>query len=362
MPIVNPKERRLPEDGPGRRWPGANAFEVFAADVRGPLEAHLEGWLEARVDAARARGPQVLIVAQALRDLVLRGGKRLRAALLAAAYVACGGEGGALAMTPAGAALELLQAYLLVHDDWMDGDAERRGGPSVPAVLRERLGGFADAASVLAGDLACGWAQMALFEVSFPADRVRRAAKELARVQEEVVSGQVLDVACAAADAREVEAVHALKTASYSVRGPVVMGAALAGADERILSSMAAFGDPLGVAFQLRDDLLGTFGDPRSTGKPVGSDLRKGKRTSLLVDARRDPRAAALVERAARGNATDADVGAAVEVIAASGARGRVEERIAVLAADALKALEGAEGVGKELLASAIVSLTERER
>ena len=92
-------------------------------------------------------------------------GKRWRAALLAASYEVCGGEGGPETVATAGASLELLQAYLLVHDDWMDGDDERRGGPSVPAMMRERLGAFADAASVLAGDLASGWAQMLLCEL-----------------------------------------------------------------------------------------------------------------------------------------------------------------------------------------------------
>jgi geranylgeranyl diphosphate synthase type I len=344
--------------------PGVDAFESFVATARTRVEAHLGDWLGARVDGAKRRGAEVLVVAEALRGLVLRGGKRLRAGLLAAAYQACGGAGGPDAVLPAMTALELLQAYLLVHDDWMDGDAERRGGPSVPALLREQLPAFADAASVLAGDLACGWAQMALFDLRLPAERVLLAAAELARVQEEVVSGQVLDVACAAHDPRQVEAMHALKTASYSVRGPVVMGAALAGAREQTLSAMGAFGEPLGVAFQLRDDLLGTFGDPRSTGKPVGGDVRRGKRTALVVEALRDPGAADLVRRAGRAEATDADVAAAVEAIASCGAKARVEERISALAAASVAALEdaGISGDGKQLLVSAIAALTKRER
>jgi geranylgeranyl diphosphate synthase type I len=344
--------------------PGVDAFESFVASARTRVEAHLEDWLGARLEEARKRGAEVLVVAKALQGLLLRGGKRLRAGLLAAAYEACGGSGGPVAVLPAMTALELLQAYLLVHDDWMDGDAERRGGPSVPALLREQLPAFADAASVLAGDLACGWAQMSFFDLALPSGRVLRAAAELARVQEEVVSGQLLDVACAARDAHQVEAMHTLKTASYSVRGPVVMGAALAGAGEETLSAMVAFGEPLGVAFQLRDDLLGTFGDARFTGKPVGSDVRRGKRTALLVDALRDPHAADLIGRAGRSEATDADVAAAVEAIASCGAKARVEERISALSRASVAALEGA-GItadGKQLLASAIAALTKRER
>src|SRR5258708_32935513 len=127
----------------------------------------------------------------------------------------------------------------------MDGDAVRRGGPSVPAMMRGRFAeSRADAMAVLAGDLGAAWAQRALLEVRLPADRVVLAAREFAVMQEEVIQGQVLDMAGAARDAREVEAVHALKTSSYSVRGPVVIGARLAGAPQPQVDALAAFARP----------------------------------------------------------------------------------------------------------------------
>jgi geranylgeranyl diphosphate synthase type I len=342
--------------------PSEDAFEPFATRVRVKVEALLRSWLAARVAEARRRGEPTGIVAEAVSELVLRGGKRLRAALVAAAYEACDGEGGAEAVIGACASVELLQAYLLIHDDWMDGDDERRGGASVPAMMRERLGHMGDAASVLAGDLACGWAQMSLMQLALPSAQVLQAAMELARVQEDVVSGQILDVANAVASGPEAERMYALKTASYSVRCPVVMGAALAGAGEATLSAMAAFGEPLGVAFQLRDDLLGAFGDANSTGKPVGSDVRKGKRTALVVDAMRDAGAAELLRRASGAGASERDIAAAVEAIASCGARGRAEERIAVLVAESLASLERARLARAGLLAGAVVALTKRER
>ncbi|MGD0527854.1 MAG: polyprenyl synthetase family protein, partial [Polyangiaceae bacterium] len=259
-----------------------DAFGELVARVRADVDARLAAWLETRVAEARSRGAEVEAVADAVRSLVMRGGKRMRAVLLAVAYEGCGGEGGTNAVTLAAVALELLQAYLLVHDDWMDGDEVRRGGPSVPAMMRARLPGHADAMSVLAGDLAAAWAREALLAVELPAPRVVLAARELARVEEEVIHGQVLDVGSTAASASEVEAVYALKTASYTVRGPLVMGARLAGASDGQVTALAAFAVPLGVAFQLRDDALGTFGDPGATGKPAGSDLRRGKRTALV--------------------------------------------------------------------------------
>ena len=151
--------------------------------------------------------------------------------------------------------------------------------------------------SILAGDLASAWSREALLELELPAERVRAAAREMATVEADVIAGQILDVQSAARDARDVEAVHALKTASYSVRGPVVMGARLAGASDAQVMALTAFAVPLGVAFQLRDDVLGTFGDPRATGKPAGNDLRAGTRTALVVDAFGDPAAAAALGR-----------------------------------------------------------------
>ena len=142
---------------------------TFVGEVRAVLEPRLATWLDARVAVAEGRGPAVGAVADAVRDLTLRGGKRLRAVLLAAAYVACDGQGGVEAVAAACVALELFQAYLLVHDDWMDGDATRRGGPSVPALMRARFDAArADAASVLAGDLLSAWSKAALLRGRSP--------------------------------------------------------------------------------------------------------------------------------------------------------------------------------------------------
>jgi len=185
----------------------------------------------------------------------------------------------------------------------------------------------------------------------------------MARVHEDVVVGQVLDVRGAATDARAVEAMHALKTASYSVRGPVLIGARLAGASEDLIQALAAFVEPLGVAFQLRDDVLGVFGDPSATGKPVSSDLREGKRTALIVEAMRDARAADALDRVlGRPGASEVEVREAAAWIEACGALRRIEARIAELTGDARAALARAAlgPAGRALLDSSIDALTER--
>ena len=340
-------------------------FDEFVARTRLALDAALRAWLERRVAEASRRGSELEVVADAVRQLALRGGKRMRAVLLAAAYEACGGPPETEAVTFAGMSMEILQTYLLVHDDWMDGDATRRGGPSVPAMMHDRFAGSrADAMTVLAGDLAAAWAQRALLEIRLPPERVVPAAREFARMQEEVIHGQILDVVGVAADSREVEQVHLLKTSSYSVQGPVVMGACLAGAPESQVNALVEFARPLGVAFQLRDDILGVFGDEAATGKPCGSDIRSGKRTAVIVAGAEDEGSRRALSRAlGRADASEDDVRAAIEGLRASGARERVEGRIAALVGASATALDrgGFTTRGRALLAQAIHALTERE-
>jgi geranylgeranyl diphosphate synthase type I len=267
----------------------------------------------------------------------------------------------------AGVALELLQTYLLIHDDWMDGDEVRRGGPSVHAMLRDRFASRrdGDAAAVLAGDLAAAFAQEALLAAPAPAARLAQAARVFARMQADVVRGQVIDLRASAADAEAVEAMHDLKTGSYTVRGPVVLGAVLAGAASDRVEALERFATPLGVAFQLRDDVLGTFGDPRATGKPAGSDLRQGKRTALVVEAERDAEARRLLPRVLGVvDASDDEVDAVVRRMEASGAKARIEGRIAALMAESRAALErvALEPHAREVLAHAVTALGTRER
>jgi geranylgeranyl diphosphate synthase type I len=228
-------------------------------------------------------------------------------------------------------------------------------------MMRARFGESGMAAmSVLAGDLAAAWARRALFEVELPPARVILAARELARVEEDVVQGQVLDVSGSARSSSEVEAMHALKTASYSVRGPLAMGAQLAGASPQDVAGIAAFAEPLGVAFQLRDDLLDVFGVGRLMGKPAGSDLRKGKHSAVLVA---EGGSDALPRAFGQSTASEEDVRTAIASLEAVGARARVERRIDALVRDAHAALERSTVTtrGRALLAAAVAALTQRQ-
>jgi geranylgeranyl diphosphate synthase type I len=364
-----------------------DAFRILLGDVRTFVDERLDAWLRPKTAAVAAVSTEAFAAAEAAAKLSLRGGKRMRAGLVGAAYVACGGKDWR-EVEHAMIAVELLQTYLLIHDDWMDDDAVRRGGPSVHVLLRERLGGarIGDAAAVLAGDLACGWSQEALLESPLPAENVLRAAKAFARIEEEVVIGQLSEMhaitvgelrpptpprrdsggsaLCApppSALARpSVEQIHAMKTASYTVTGPLALGACLAGADDARVAELTRYGRPLGIAFQLRDDLLGVFGDPSATGKPVWNDIRQGKRTALVAEMRGD---ASLARAFGKDDASDEDLRAVVRAMETSGARARVEARVAELCGEARRALESTavpNVQGKAWLADAIDALGER--
>ncbi len=244
----------------------------------------------------------------AVQDLVA-GGKRLRAAFCYWSWRAHGGEPDtAMAQVVAhiGAAVELFQASALFHDDVMDASHTRRGQPAAHIAFAQMHSNadwsgdprrFGENAAILLGDLCLIASHRELAVALAAVDPGTRAAAStiFGRMQTEVTAGQYLDVLAQSmpwgidfdADEARARAVIRSKSASYSVQHPVMLGAVLAGADDTAQATMSRFGLPLGEAFQLRDDILGVFGDPRSTGKPAGDDLREGKRTVLVGRAMR---------------------------------------------------------------------------
>jgi geranylgeranyl diphosphate synthase type I len=301
----------------------------------------------------------------AVIDLSMRKGKRLRPALVALGLEAVSEHADLRLAVEAGAALELLHTYLLIHDDWMDDDAVRRGGPTVHVLLTEhfrdpRLG---QSSAILAGDYALALATELLATLRAPDDRLRRVLACFAEMHEHAVLGQQLDIT---ATSSGPEAAYALKTASYSVRGPLRLGALLGDARPRTLVALDGFAAPIGIAFQLRDDLLSAFGDPRDTGKPLGGDLRSGKRTPLVLHALGNARGrdrAAITRVLGKPGARNADVRHALDVLERSGARRAVEARIDALVRRGLRYLGAAiTPRGRELLAGAAFALTSRVR
>ena len=281
-----------------------------------------------------------------LADMILGGGKRIRPAYCHWGWLLGGGDPDGDGAIDGGSALEILHAFALAHDDVMDGSDTRRGAPTVwrKFVKRHRDRSwhgedrrFGEAAAVLVGDMAMVLADRTLGRVS---DETRSVWDEL---RTELNMGQYLDVVCSArgdASADEARKIIEHKTARYTIVRPLQLGAALAGRAD-LAEPLADHGRPIGMAFQLRDDVLGAFGDPAATGKPVGDDLREGKPTLLMALARAAASPSQLEVLETVGSEMDDETVSEVQqVIVETGALAGLESEIAALLDESLAALE----------------------
>ncbi|WP_422630414.1 polyprenyl synthetase family protein [Rhodococcus sp. (in: high G+C Gram-positive bacteria)] len=318
----------------------------------------------------------------ALESFVLRGGKRVRPAFAWTGWIGAGGDptgSDAAAVLRACSALELVQAGALVHDDIIDASTTRRGFPTVHVEFAEQHRSaqwrgvperFGEAVAVLLGDLALVWADDMLREAGLDAATTARITPVWSAMRTEVLGGQFLDIAGEMAGDESVEAalrVNRYKTAAYTIERPLHLGAALAGADTTLVDAYRRFGTDVGIAFQLRDDLLGVFGDPTVTGKPSGDDLRAGKRTVLFALAltaadATDPAAAQLLRDGIGTDLTDDRVEDMRGVITELGAVDQVERRIAALTEEAFAVLDASDTTdeGKALLRDWALAATRR--
>jgi geranylgeranyl diphosphate synthase type I len=337
---------------------------------------------------------------------LLAGGKRLRPAFCYWGWRAAGGSAAAgcagHAESPDGAdgghiltaaaALELLHASALVHDDVMDRSATRRGRPTVHRrfAAHHAAGGwrgsadsFGTGAAILLGDLLLGWTGELFRASGLPADALRRGQPVLDAMRTDMIAGQYLDLLGQAAGTGTVASalrVVRYKSAKYTVEGPLLLGVALApvpastgagatgtaaGTDSRLAAACTAYGIPLGVAFQLRDDVLGVFGDPAETGKPVTDDLREGKRTVLvaLAEDRADPAQASVLRRHLGDPRLDEAAAARIRgVLTETGALAECERMIRGSVREALAALADAPFTSEAKTALAELAATAVDR
>lgn len=288
--------------------------------------------------------PELLRVA----ELATAGGKRLRPAFCYWSYVAAAGvpEDDA-ALLDVAASLDLLHVSALVHDDLIDAADTRRGQPAAhkrfEAYHSERDGRgdreeFGVSTAILLGDLLLMWSLQLADDSGAPG--LPRTRPLLNAMRAEVTAGQFLDVSAqyrvtgAATFADELDVARRVlefKSARYSIRRPAQIGASLGGADDALLGALGEFGSTIGRAFQLRDDLLGVYGDPALTGKPYGGDIHEGKRTVLVLTALAEGAPAEADELASLLRSTglsDHDITRAADLIASTGAKGSVEATI----------------------------------
>ena len=315
--------------------------DPLATTFTDAVSAAITSFLDSRTELATRIG--VLPLLDHAR-IATAGGKRLRPAFCYWGHAAVTAPSDDPALITAASSLELLHASLLVHDDLIDASDTRRGLPATHRAFEATLDGeraeaFGVAAAILAGDVLFDLS-VTMFETSgLGRDALERGRRVLQEMRNEVLLGQYLDVAAGfeATGARsldqllgQAERVLEYKSARYSVARPTQLGAALASGTEAQIAALGAFGSLIGQAFQLRDDILGVFGDPELTGKPAGDDLREGKRTVLVLAAlersqarERDRLLAVLGHPAEEG-----ELDAARRIITDSGARQAVESRI----------------------------------
>lgn len=339
-------------------------FMKLLGTVAPLVDRRLSEVLAASEARAASYGPETAAMVASVRHLCERGGKRLRPGLCVVGAL-CHDEAFDVSLgVEAGVSLELLQAYFLIHDDWMDQDATRRGGPSshVELARRFRSKALGERSAILAGDHAVALAQAHLTTLATPPARLKRCMERFAEMQLAAVFGQQLDLIGKVSDP---ELTYELKTASYTVSGPLLLGADLAGAKPGLIRALTGYATPAGIAFQLRDDIVGSFGTSKITGKPQGGDLKEGKNTTLVREARRRLRGRDWAAfRAVLGNrrATVTQVRVALRILDECGARAAVETRIEELISEARSHLKSTSMTtqGQRLLEGAVFALARR--
>ncbi|MFC3503695.1 polyprenyl synthetase family protein [Micromonospora krabiensis] len=336
----------------------ASAIRATAELVRA-VDHTLAAFLAPEVDALDEIDPAVGDFATTARDAVLAAGKRIRPTFAYWGWRGLVGDAEPVApVLPALAALELLHTFALVQDDVMDASATRRGRPTAHMALAAqhtaagRRGDpdrFGEAAAVLVGDLCLVWADRLLAHTAVPAHRLLDVRRCYDQMRVETVAGQYLDVLGESESATwsvdRALRVARYKTASYTVQRPLLFGAALAGVtgDAPQIAAYTRFGLAVGEAFQLCDDLLGVYGDPATTGKPAGDDLRTGKPTVLLLLARQlaTPAQRRALDRAGRGGGRR-EVAALADLVELTGAVDEIRRMIDERVGEALAAIDGA--------------------
>ena len=327
------------------------------------VDRRLAGFLGEQLAHLSGADPVLEPLGDAVARLIGAGGKRIRPAFVYWGHRAAGAAHDEAVLTPA-AAVELVHAFALIHDDVMDHAPTRRGRAAAheafaathaEAAMSGDSRWFGVSAAILAGDVATAWAARLFDESAFAADALARARDVFTRLQVEVISGQYMEMWLAGRDATETEVlkVALLKSGRYTVTRPLHLGAALGGGGEDLGATLTAYGDAVGLGFQLRDDVLGLFGDPSVTGKGNLEDVRGGKRTLLVVWALQRAGGAdrrAVLSRLGNRDVTGEDVEVVRGVVTRTGALADVEALAARQRAVAAEALEGVPSPAREAL------------
>lgn len=342
------------------------------------LDRELKKLLERKQAEVTRISPFLGQIMYQIKDLTMRGGKRIRPALLYYSYLAHGGEDQTQALRAA-MAVELAETYLLIHDDIMDDDTLRRGGTTIHEHFtslawsdyrsKNNPADFGHSIAIIAGNVACALSNKVLASVKADPVRRIRMSEELNRVYEVEGYGQALDIFSSLRDdltPKDVLTVYKLKTVPYTFDGPIKIGAIMAGADESKIKALEGYSYPLGIAFQIQDDILGMFGSEEKLGKPVTSDLKEGKKTLLMLETltKADPRDQKILHKMLGNKRISVkDLVIARQIIEKTGSLERLRRQAEKMVKDSLKVVEKLELKieGKEFLLSLADYMVKRE-
>ena len=344
-------------------------------NLRGRVQVALDDFVAEHKALMNSVSPDTLSLVDSLQGL-LAGGKRLRPAFAYWGFRAAGGLDSDSVLR-ACASLEFLQACALIHDDVMDASDTRRGNPSVHRQFEALHAGnnwygsgalFGEGAAILVGDLALSWADEMLLTSGLDSKQTLSAKSVYDIMRTELMSGQYLDLleqVRGQITQERAETVIRYKSAKYTIERPLHMGAAIAGASEELMGTLSRYGLALGEAFQLRDDLLGVFGEPSITGKPAGDDLREGKQTMLVAYAYSHATAqdlAVLSENLGSSDLGQVEIEKLQEILINCGAQEFIEQRISKYLETALQSVQASnfENEVKTALTSLAILATKR--
>ena len=342
--------------------------------VKARIDSELHVFAEDEIARLESIDPQLKPVGQQLRAAVADG-KRIRGAFCYWGWRACG-HGDSQAVIRAAAAIELVHAAALVHDDVIDDSPIRRGSPAAHVALLHAVADVPDreasarSLAILAGDLLMAWAVQLFLSCGLPAAYVARARPMLAELAREGIAGACLEIMRSGASLRSLQLEDSLtvaryKTAKYTVERPLLIGGRLGGATRSLLSMFSAYGVPLGEAFQLRDDLLAVYGDPERTGKSNLDDIAAARPTALMalaLAAAEPADRAVLMDRLGRRDLGTADLHRVRDSLDRAGARAKVEALIAERA-QAARAAIGSAGLPRgsaQALLDLVAQATDR--
>jgi geranylgeranyl diphosphate synthase type I len=271
-------------------------IEEQIADFKKRVDMEIERFLDGELLENKQKGSpgEILEAIDFIRTYILRGGKRLRPFLFYYSYGLSGGKEDMEEILKVSVALEFLHTYFLIHDDIIDCDNLRHGGLAMHSQYVESyksqvgdsdLRHFGVSMAIVVGDLVSSWVYKVILNADFDVQKKIEAMRKISEITSDTLAGEMIDQTLGASDSFDEDLIFRVgdyKTARYTVAAPLEMGAVLSGADQKEIDYILHFSIPLGVAFQIKDDMIGLFGDGKKTGKPVGSDIKEGKKTLLI--------------------------------------------------------------------------------